>query len=185
MAIIDVNKSDYRTQVVNGFVQFQDPDNTSNYLRLKEKQTLSTTFNFGRVPHYNDAGRKVLDPSGYTHTFNMTLKLTADMFENVDNSAPTDKSTISYWIYKNTIYQPVELVFVTTLQALNEVTPAGGDKYVHFKFKLDPNVFGPITHNNTTGVNEISISGEVIEVVTVTRETANTAPTDPSTTWHP
>lgn len=188
MAIVDANIDSYRSRVFKGFVQFQDPDNITNYLRLREKQTLTTTYRFDRVAHYTDSGRKILDPNGYTHNFTMSIKLTADMIENTSPSTvPTDKSTISYWIYKNAIYEPVELVFVTTFEAINEVTPAAGDKFMHFKFRLDPNVFGPVTHNNQTGVNEITISGEITEITTVTRETSNTAPADQNSDklWRP
>mgnify|MGYP003336795977 CR=1 FL=1 len=176
----DFNLPDYRAQVWKGFVQFQD--GSSNWWRLKEKQSMSTSFAFERTPHYSDTGRKYLDPSGYTHRFSMTLKLTADMFENVTNSAPTNTATISYWIYKNSINQPVEMVFVNTFETLSAPS---SEKYIHFKFKLDPNVFGPITLNNQTGSPEITISGEITEIVTATRESAIDVPSDPTTAWHP
>jgi len=177
----DYNKPDYRATIWKGFVQFQD--GASNWWRLKEKQSMSTSFRFERSPHYTDAGRKYLDPNGYTHNFSITLKLTADMFENVTNSAPTNTATISYWIYQNAVNNPVELVFVNTFEAL--AAPSASEKFIHFKFKLDPNVFGPIVNNNQTGSAEITISGEITEIVTATRETTLDAPADPSTVWHP
>ncbi len=183
MVITDFNKADYRTRVIKGFVQFQDLGSPTQWWRLQEKQTLTTSFRFERAAHYSDNGRKFLDPSGYTHNFSITIKLTADMFENVTNSAPTAVNTISYWIYKNTINDPIELVFVSTFEAVT--APTGSEKYIHFKYKLDPSNFGPITHNNQTGVNEITINGEITEIVTATREASTDAPSDPSTAWHP
>lgn len=183
MAIIDTNEQNYRTRTFDGFIQMQDPDTPSNYLRFKERQSVNVTFRFGREGHYNDAGRKKLDPVGHNHTFDMRLKFTNDLLSSSDDP-PTDQSTLSYWLYQNALFNPVELVFVTTLVSVNPVTAS--ESYGHFKFKLDPDTFGPITFNNSSGLNEIGISGEVIEIVTAVRTSSNAAPSDPSSNdWHP
>ena len=41
MASQDFNLASLRSRKFKGFLQFQDPDNTSNYLRLKERQTMT------------------------------------------------------------------------------------------------------------------------------------------------
>lgn len=184
MTIIDTNEQSFRTRTFKGFVQMQDPDNTANYLRFKERQTLNVTFRFGREGHYSDFGRKVLDPTGQNHTFDMRVKFTNDLVSTTDNP-PTDQSSISQWIYQNTLFNPVELVFVTTLESINEVIGAAGDKFGHFKFILNPDTFGPLTFGASGGTNDFSVSGEVIEIITVKRATTSTAPTDPSTPWRP
>jgi len=180
MAIIDTNEQTYRTRTFEGFVQMQDPDNAANYLRFKERQTLNITFRFGREGHYADSGRKALDPTGHNHTFDMRLKFTLDLLSATDNP-PTDQSTLTYWLYKNSIFEPVELVFVATVKGLNAHST---DTHGHFKFKLDPDTFGPLTYGSSGGLNEIGISGEVIEIVTVKKTGSSTAPADPSTAWH-
>jgi len=180
MPATDFNKPEFRSQVWKGFVQFQVPDGSVWY-RLKEKQNMQTTFSFERATHYTDTGRKFLDPSGYNHRFAITLKLTADMIESVTNSAPSNKTTLSYWIYKNAINDPVELIFVNTFEANSQPDTSG--KFIHFKFRLDPSVFGPITTND--GSSEIVISGEIVEITTATRTTSSDAPADPTTVWRP
>ena len=88
-------------------ILFQSPDSANTtYYRLKERQGVSITFNFLREPHYSDAGVKANDPSGYNHTFNMRLKVTADLFDDTwQNTDPSTSDqawqTLSYWIAKS------------------------------------------------------------------------------------
>ncbi len=95
----DFNLQGLRTRAFKGFVQFQDPDNASNFLRLKERQTMNVTFQFGRDPHYNDSGIKVLDPAGHQHSFTAVLKVTSDLIDDEYNKtnpdATADKKTLS------------------------------------------------------------------------------------------
>ena len=177
MASADFNLASLRSRKFKGFLQFQDPDNTSNYLRLKERQTMDLRLTFNRDAHYDDQGQKVLDPSGYSHSFSCTVKTTADMFDSgfrydgagdTDNVAPTDKSTISYWIYKNQIYEPVELIFITTHETLG----TGANKYLHLKFTCDVNAITPVTLSGAT--SETTISGEILRVEAVKRSSSAT-----------
>ena len=176
MASQDFNLASLRSRKFKGFLQFQDPDNTSNYLRLKERQTMTLSLQFTRDAHYDDQGQKVLDPSGYNHSFSCTVKSTADMFDtgftylgagNGSNVIPTDKSSISYWIYKNQIYEPVELIFITTHETLG----TGANKYLHLKFTCDVNAITPVTLSGAT--SETTISGEILRVEAVRRSNAS------------
>ena len=179
MASQDFNLASLRSRKFKGFLQFQDPDNTSNYLRLKERQIMDLRLTFNRDAHYDDQGQKVLDPSGYSHSFSCTVKSTADMFDSgfrydgagdTDNVAPTDKSSISYWIYKNQIYEPIEIIFITTHETLG----TGANKYLHLKFTCDVNSFTPVTLG-TGATSETSIGGEITRVEVVKRTNSATS----------
>ena len=182
MGSSDINLSSLRASKYKGYLQMQDPDSTSNYLRLKERQTMSISFNFQREGHYDDQGQKINDPSGYSHSFSCSIKTTPDMFDksfrydgagDTDNVIPTDKSTISYWIYKNQIYEPVELIFITTMETLGTDTNATtGNKYLHLKFTCDVNAITPVTLSGAT--SETTISGEILRVEAVKRTGVST-----------
>lgn len=180
MVLTDFNLQGLRTRAFKGFVQFQDPNNPANYLRLKERQTASVTFNWERVPHYDDAGIKVLDPSGHLHTFEMSLKLTSDLLDDEYNKAnpdaTSDKKTVSYWMLKNELYEPIQIIFVTTLEAQSGPTGDTSEKFLHFKFVFDPQKFGAIILGATGGSISIPISGEVISISEVKRTSTGTAP---------
>ena len=51
MASQDFNLASLRSRKFKGFLQFQDPDNTSNYLRLKERQIMDLRLTFNRDAH--------------------------------------------------------------------------------------------------------------------------------------
>ncbi len=161
MVITDFNLQDLRTRAFKGFVQFQDPDNATNFLRLKERQTMSVTFNFSREPHYDDAGIKVLDPSGHNHSFTTVLKVTSDLLDTTydknDPDATSGKETLSYWILKNELYEPIQIIFVVTLEARD-------GQFLHFKYTLEPQTFGPVTLGATGGTSNITVAGEVIAI---------------------
>ncbi len=173
MVITDFNLQDIRTRAFKGFVQFQDPDNPSNFLRLKERQTMGVTFNFERVPHYNDSGIKALDPAGHTHSFTTVLKVTSDLIDDeynkVNPDATAEKKTLSYWILKNELYEPIQLIFVTTLEARD-------GQFLQFKYTLDPQTFGPITLGATGGTSNITVTGEVIAIEEIIRTSTPDAP---------
>lgn len=168
MVITNFNLQDIRTRAFKGFVQFQDPDNPSNFLRLKERQTMGLTFSFDRVPHYNDSGIKVVDPAGHNHSFTTVLKVTSDIIDDEYNKAnpdaTADKKTLSYWILKNELYEPIQLIFVTTLEARD-------GQFLQFKYTLDPQTFGPITLGASGGTSNITVTGEVIAIEEIVRST--------------
>lgn len=167
MTNYDHNLQSLRTRTFKGFVQFQ---NGSDWYRLKEKQSITINFNFIRENHYSDAGQKAVDPAGINHSFSMRLKVTSDLFDDVF-SASSNTNTLSYWIYKNTIHEPVEIVFVATMEALSGPTGSLTEKYIHIKFTLDPSQFGPITYGSG-GTNEISVSGDVLSIAELKRSSS-------------
>ena len=176
----DFNKQNLRTRAFKGFVQFQDPDNASVFFRLKERQTMNLTFNFAREGHYDDAGIKVLDPAGHNHQFTTTLKVSSDLIDNEYNKTDPDttaeQETLSYWILKNELYEPIQVIFVTTLEARDGPAGSTAEKFLHFKFTLEPQVFGPITLGATGGTSNITLSGEVIRIEEIKRTTSEDAP---------
>ena len=173
MVITDFNLQDLRTRAFKGFVQFQDPDNSSIFLRLKERQTMSVTFNFSREPHYDDAGIKVLDPSGHNHTFTTVLKVTSDLLDDqynkTDPDTGADQRTLSYWILKNELFEPIQVIFVVTLEARD-------GQFLHFKYTLEPQTFGPITLGATGGTSNITVAGEVIAIEEIIKTSTADSP---------
>lgn len=173
MVITDFNLQDLRTRAFKGFVQFQDPDNSSIFLRLKERQTMSVTFNFSREPHYDDAGIKVLDPSGHNHTFTTVLKVTSDLlddqYDKNDPDTNADQKTLSYWILKNELFEPIQVIFVVTLEARD-------GQFLHFKYTLEPQTFGPITLGATGGTSNITVAGEVIAIEEIIKTSSADSP---------
>jgi hypothetical protein len=176
----DFNLQNLRTRAFQGFVQFQNPGNSLEFLRLKERQTVNVTFNFGREPHYNDSGIKALDPNGHNHSYTMVLKVTSDLIDDqynkVDPDTGAERETLSYWILKNELYEPIEIIFVTTLEARSGPSSDPTEKFLQFKFRLDPQVFGPITIGATGGTSNITVSGEVIAIEEIIRTSTEDAP---------
>ncbi len=157
----DFNLRNLRTRAFKGFIQFQDPEDSNVFLRLKERQTMQITFDFAKTPHYDDAGIKVLDPAGHTHSFTTTLKVTSDLiddeYDKVNPDATSDQRTLSYWILKNELFEPIQLIFITTLESRD-------GKFLHFKYTLEPNTFGPITLGASGGTSDITVTGEIIRI---------------------
>jgi len=176
----DFNLQNLRTRAFQGFIQFQNPGNSLEFLRLKERQSMDVTFSFGRDPHYNDSGIKALDPSGHDHRFRMTLKVTSDLIDDqynkVDPDTGAERETVSYWILKNELYEPIQIIFVTTLEARSGPSSDPSEKFLHFKFTLDPQVFGAITLGATGGTSNIDVSGEVIAIEEIIRTDTEDAP---------
>ena len=179
------NEQSKRTRTFNGFVQFQSPEPGSStaaltYYRMKERQGLSVTFNFLREQHYSDAGAKAVDPAGYAHTFNMRLKVTSDLFDDTwsaEDPTAGDQAwqTLSYWIAKSNANDPIQVIFVATMEALEGPDNNLTEKYIHMKFVLDPNTFGPITYGQG-GTNEITVSGDVLSIESIKRSSSVTPP---------
>ncbi len=171
MGDVNFNLKGLRGHTFKGFVQFQDG---MDWFRLKERQTMSINFSFDRAKHYSDDGLLFVDPAGISHSFQMTVKATSDMFDDsfdlVTPITGMDTKTISYWIAKNAVHEPVEIVFVSTLETL--IGPAGStnEKFINLKFLLDPNQF-------TTGLGanggspDVQISGNILRITEVIRDT--------------
>lgn len=171
----DFNLQNLRARTFKGFVQFQDPSDPGVFLRMKERQEMRLDFVFNRETHYSDEGLKAVDPMGFNHTFSINLKLTADMFDD-DFSASSDQKTLSFWIFRNQEYDPLEIIFVTTIETLSGPAGDTGDKFVHIKFRLDPNRFGPITFGATGGSVNMAVAGDILSIETVERTDDNQSP---------
>lgn len=178
------NQQSLRTRRFKGYLQFQETGNTGSdqYYRLKERQNLTVNFGFLRSEHYSDDGVKVLDPNGYRHTFSVTLKMTSDMFASAYGAGQTASNTLSYWIYKSAAngtniddLNPVELVFIATFEALAGPSGSTTQKYIHWKFVLDPQTFS-LGFNVNSGTDEVTIGGEVISIQEIKRS-ATKSPT--------
>src|SRR6185312_972518 len=180
----NLNPDSLRAQQVKGFVQFQDPTTSTQYWRLKDRQSMSIGYNFGRVEHYQDDGSKSRDWAGYNHTFSMKIKLTTDMISPnyPPNSTNADKATISYWIYQNSpdptnnhVPTTFTMTFVATQLALSGPAGDPSNKLILHTFVLDPTNFSDITWNTTEGTYEITISGEIISITSIQRTSTDIA----------
>jgi hypothetical protein len=165
VAPTNFNLQNYRGRTFQGFVQFQIPDGSTWY-RMKERQNFSFNLNFNKASHYSDDGQLALDPAGISHSFNLTIKLTSDMFDGTTFGASSDKKTLSYWIYKNQINEPIEVIFVASFQTID--SPDNKD-YVNLKFRLHPNSFSSGLGANG-GSPELTISGNILEITNAIRE---------------
>ena len=175
VAPTNFNLQTLRGRAFQGFVQFQIPTDTTpptgvgSWYRLKERQTMQFSMNFPRATHYSDDGTLAVDPSGQNHSFQMSIKLTSDMFDTAD--PPTDKKTLSYWIHRNKIHQPIQAIFVTSLPTLDTST----NNDVNIKFVLDPNVFSTGLSPNG-GSPELSVSGAVISITSALKSNGTDQP---------
>lgn len=162
------NLDTLRGRTFKGFVQFQEPSGA--WFRMKERQTMGLNFRFDLVKHYTDDGTLNVDPSGISHTFDMRIKLTSDLFDD-EFTANSDKKTLSYWIYKASIHEPLEIIFVTTIESLIGPTGATDEKFTNLKFTLVPNTFSP-SFGATGGSVEMAISGVIINIVEAVRDSS-------------
>ena len=174
------NEKIYRGKAFEGFVQFQIQDGSVWY-RMKERQSMSLTLNYTRTEHYSDSGQKAVDPSGFSHSFSMDIKLTSDMFSNtawtytggvLDKNvsfSSADKKTLSYWLYKNEINQPIEIIFVTSFPTLTAPSPSSNDD-VNVKIRVNPNQFSTGL-SASGGVPELKITGTVLSITHAVRST--------------
>ena len=179
MVSYDWNDPNFRTRRYKGYVQFNDPTNSSNWYRLKEKQSVGVTLAFSLGTHYDDAGLKFLDPMGHSHTFTTTIKLTADMIDDAtadwDSSASSAKtsegSSLSYWIEKMQRYEPVLMTFVSTSVALSGPTNApeasqSSEKYIKMKFKMQPTSFA---FDLDSTAQSVQVNGTITDIVHIKR----------------
>lgn len=171
MVVNNFNIASLRARRFKGFLQFQDPTNTSDYLRLKERQNFSITFNWSKQEHYSDDGTKVFDPNGYNHTFNITMKTSSDLFDTT-YSTSSDTKTLSYWIAKSQNYENVEIVFVATIEAEG----SNSNKFIHIKFIGEIESITPISLPTGGATSETQISGQIKEITEVKKTTTNTPP---------
>ena len=58
----------------------------------------------------------------------------------LDSGINIDKKTLSYWLYKNELHEPIEMIFVTSFPTLAAPAPTTNDD-VNIKIHMDPNNF--------------------------------------------
>jgi len=178
MVVNDFNLASLRARRFKGFVQFQDPENSSTYLRLKERQNMSVSFTWNKQEHYSDDGTKVFDPNGFNHSFSVTMKTSSDLFDadysgiDLTDASTYDGKTISYWIKKSQNYENVEIIFVATIEAEG----SNSDKYIHIKFKGEVESITPISLPTAGATSETVVSGQIKEITEVKKTTTITPP---------
>lgn len=178
VAPTDLNLQSLHGRTFEGFVQFQEP-NGSTWYRMKERQNMTFQIRYNRAEHYSDDGQKAVDPTGHSHNFSMTIKLTSDMFDStawtytggkLDTGLAIDPQTLSYWIYKNEIYDPIQVIFVTSMPTLSGPAGATTENDVNLKFVLDPSGFSTGLGANG-GSPEITVTGTVLSITSALRST--------------
>jgi|TARA_B110001454_G_scaffold177098_1_gene169451 hypothetical protein len=178
MAVSNFNIASLRARRFKGFLQFQDPENVTDYLRLKERQNLTVSFQWNKAEHYSDDGTKVFDPNGYNHSFNITMKTSSDLFGtdysgiDLTDASTYDGKTLSYWIKKSQNYENVEIVFVATIEAEG----SNSDKFIHIKFTGEIEAITPITLPTGGATSETTISGQIKEITEVKKTTTQLPP---------
>ena len=180
MADRDLNQSGLRTRKFKGYIQFNDPADTSHWYRLEERQSLTVNFNYTLTHHYNDAGLKFLDPAGHNHTFATVIKLTSDMIDDATGTwggtsgATAEGTSLSYWIEKLQRYEPVLMTFITTSEALSGPSDApfqsgdGTEKIIKIKFTGQPNSF--TFDMGTDASSTVSVNGTITDILHIKRQ---------------
>lgn len=174
----DFNLASLRARRFKGFVQFQDPENSSTYLRLKERQNMTIAFSWNKQEHYSDDGTKVFDPNGFNHSFSITMKTSSDLFDtaystiDLTDNTTYDGKTLSYWIKKSQNYENVEIVFVATIEAEG----GNSDKFIHIKFTGEVESITPISLPTAGATSETVVSGQIKEITEVKKTTSVTPP---------
>ena len=126
---------------------------------------------FNRQEHYDDAGLKALDPAGHSHSFTMDIKVTSDLFDN-EFTDTSEKQGLGWWIYRNTVNQPIQVLFVTSMKMLTGPAGFTTEDTVNLKFVLDPSTFTP-SFGATGGSPSITVSGTVVSITSVLRQTTS------------
>jgi len=177
VAPTNFNLQTLRGRTFEGFVQFQipttaiPPSGVGTWYRMKERQTMNFNMKFNRAEHYDDAGLKAVDPAGHSHSFQMVIKVTSDLFDNefTDNS---EKQGLGWWIYRNTVNQPIQVIFVTSMQMLDGPSGDTSNDVINLKFVLDPSSFAP-SFGESGGSPSITVSGTVVSITSVLRESTS------------
>jgi hypothetical protein len=141
-------------QSFKAFVQFEDPDVGGNFLRLKSIQTVTVQYDFTDEDRYNDSGILSLVRTGQNHLVTINLILTAEEIDTVD--PPTDKSTVSWFLFQKFILERIKL-FVRETFVTEGVTPAT----LRNEFTMD--VQGVGTVRNVGGAIELPINGRILD----------------------
>ena len=133
--------------------------------RFKELQEVTITTIADTEKHYSDDGSKTLSSLGDSSTFEMTTKLTADLFDVV--SPATDTKTISY--FQEQIINK-RLIPLATFEGVQE-TEASSNSFIVINFDaFVTNI--EITRLPSTGVPAVVITGEIKTITQSQRQAA-------------
>ncbi len=155
MADVDTNKMENLTQSFKAFVQFVDPDNPADFLRMKSLQVVTVNYDYTDEDRYDDAGVLTLVRTGQSHNAAINLILTAEEVDTVD--PPTDESTVSWWLYQKNLGNRVQIAVRETFVSEATVTPT-----IRNEFTLDLQSVGTI--RNVGGAIELPIAGRILDV---------------------
>jgi len=141
------------TQSFKAFVQFEDPENPGNFLRMKSIQTVNVSYDFTDEDRYDDSGVLTLVRTGQSHVVNIDLILTSEEIDTVD--PPTDESTVSWWLFQKFSGDRIQIFVRETF--LSE----GTQSTLRNEFTMDVQNIGTI--RNVGGAIELPIAGRILD----------------------
>lgn len=155
MSSTNVNEMNTLSQSFKAFIQFQDPEDLPNFLRVKSLQEVTTQYDFTDEDRYNDEGKLSLVRNGQNHNCNMTLILTESEIDTA--SPPTDESTVSWWLYQKFLGNRVQIVVRETFVT----EPSNAPFTLRNDFTMDLQQVGTI--RNVGGAIELPIGGRILD----------------------
>jgi len=151
----DTNEMKNLAQSFKAFVQFVDPQNPSDFLRLKSIQTVTINYDFTDEDRYDDAGVLTLVRTGQSHNAAINLILTSEEVDVVD--PPTNESTVSFWLFQKFLGERIQLAVRETFVSEDTVTPT-----IRNDFTLDVQNIGTV--RNVGGAIELPVAGRILDV---------------------
>jgi len=155
MSSTDQNELTKLTQSFKAFVQFEDPDNPGDFFRMKSIQNVTISYDYTDEDRYDDAGVLTLVRSGQQHNAAINLILTSDEVDVVD--PPTNKNTVSYWLFQKNIGNRVQIFVRETFISEPQTSPAT----LRNEFTMDLQSVG--TTRNVGGAIELPIGGRILD----------------------
>lgn len=151
----DTNLLANLAQSFKAFVQFEDPEITNDFLRLKSIQNVTVQYDFTDEDRYNDTGVLNLVRTGQNHTVIINLILTEEEIDT--NDPPIDESTVSFWLFQKFDLERIQL-FVREVFVTEGTTP----KTLRNEFTMDVQGIGTI--RNVGGAIELPINGRILDI---------------------
>lgn len=164
MSNIEIGDKESRTFTYDGILQASVSPNTYQYKFIQEMTVTldDTDLDRDRVDDGTPAFTRVGDVLG---SFAFTLKNAVDLYDLVD--PPPDEWLVSFWMNELVKNTPAEVEFIQTFKATDPNAPANPFARVRFKGRVMKVTPGRL---RDTGVDEITIEGEVIAFTNALRE---------------
>jgi len=156
MSSVDANKMENLTQSFKAFIQFEDPDNPGDFFRMKSIQNVTVNYDYTDEDRYDDSGILTLVRTGQGHNAAINLILTSGEIDTVD--PPTNKNTVSYWLYQKNIGNRVQIFVRETF--ISE--PQSSPETLRNEFTMDLQSVG--TTRNVGGAIELPVSGRILDL---------------------